>query len=84
MARALDRRTRPNSPSKTLGIREVYPTRAAMALRGAEPVASRDTGSPNNFDDLALNCFQCGFTIDDRTAESQCPLCLSNNFDGRS
>lgn len=78
----LDRRKRVPPGTGESRIRQVYPTDKALSVRGLEPVAARDPRSASTHDPLATRCAQCGFPIENRTARDECPLCLSDNFNG--
>jgi len=82
MARVLLRTTRVSTRGEGGTAEKVYPTPAAIALRGSEPPVARSVGSSNYSDPDATRCNQCGYPIENRHAISNCPMCDSDNFEG--
>lgn len=62
--------------------RHVYPTEYALKKRGTEPPRPTGIGSENYTDDRATRCAQCGVPIENIDAQTECPLCGSDNFRG--
>lgn len=63
-------------------IPRAHPTSFARSVAGVEPVRARDPMNGETYDANAIRCYNCGAPIENRTAESVCWLCGSDNFEG--
>lgn len=83
MGRIARRRGRGPLITAPTAARKVFPTPAAVRLRGKSPPPPRDPEVSTDFDEKSIQCFNCGRHIEDVDKYTQCPQCSSNNFEGK-
>lgn len=68
---------------RAMGVFEIYPSEyAPRGKRYGHPETREHARHGEDADTRAVRCAQCGAPIEDRTAQANCWLCGSDNFEG--